>query len=169
MPNKKNAALGKSGRKSTARKVKANLTPIAPKGELGQSFTPERVANGNTGGTPQDGKSAIQRKKMTFGDSGATFSWRVLRIMAEFVDGFEFLSKLRRTVTIFGSARLQEDSPYYQLAQTLARRLAEERYTVVTGGGPGIMEAENRGAAEGQGRSRSRHGPTAPTSGLGAP
>jgi uncharacterized protein (TIGR00730 family) len=92
-------------------------------------------------------------KRMTFADHEAELSWRVLRIMSEFVDGFEFLSKLHRTVTIFGSARLREGNAYYELARTLARRLAEEEFTVVTGGGPGIMEAGNRGAMEGGGLS----------------
>ena len=95
----------------------------------------------------------IAQKQMTFSQREADFSWQVLRIMAEFVDGFDFLSRLRRPVTFFGSARLTEDSPYYQLARTLARRLAEEKYTVVTGGGPGIMEAGNRGATEAGGMS----------------
>jgi uncharacterized protein (TIGR00730 family) len=98
-------------------------------------------------------KSAIMQKRMTFADHEAELSWRVFRIMSEFVDGFEFLSKLHRTVTIFGSARLTEGDPYYGLARALARRLAEENFTVVTGGGPGIMEAGNRGAAEGGGLS----------------
>ncbi len=90
---------------------------------------------------------------MTYADHEAELSWRVFRIMSEFVDGFEFLSELHRVVTFFGSARLKEDSPYYQLARQLGRRLAEERFTVVTGGGPGIMEAGNRGASEGDGLS----------------
>lgn len=90
---------------------------------------------------------------MTFADWEETLSWRVFRVMAEFVDGFEFLSRLRRTVTIFGSARLNEHSPYYIKARELGRMLAAENFTVVTGGGPGIMEAANRGAVEGQGLS----------------
>jgi uncharacterized protein (TIGR00730 family) len=90
---------------------------------------------------------------MTFSDHEGEFSWRIFRIMSEFVDGFEFLSKLERTVTIFGSARLPEDNPYYQKATDLARRLAQENFTIVTGGGPGIMEAANRGAVEGEGLS----------------
>jgi uncharacterized protein (TIGR00730 family) len=90
---------------------------------------------------------------MTFAGRERDFSWQVLRIMAEFVDGFDFLSRLMRPVTFFGSARLTEDSPYYQLARRMARRLAEEQYAVVTGGGPGIMEAGNRGATEAGGMS----------------
>jgi len=90
---------------------------------------------------------------MTFAEREAGFSWQVLRIMAEFVDGFDFLTRLRRTVTFFGSARVSESDTYYQLARSLGKRLAEEQYTVVTGGGPGIMEAGNRGASEGGGLS----------------
>lgn len=96
---------------------------------------------------------AIQQKQMTFGDQGGSVSWRVFRIMSEYVDGFEFLSKLEHTVTFFGSARLPETSPYYQKARELAYRLATAGYTIVTGGGPGIMEAGNRGAAEAGGKS----------------
>ncbi|MEP7200878.1 MAG: LOG family protein, partial [Chloroflexota bacterium] len=102
---------------------------------------------------PLSTKSPIEQKQLTFAAREASFSWQVLRIMSEFVDGFEFLSKLRRPVTFFGSARLNADDPYYQLARQLGYRLAQEGYTVVTGGGPGIMEAGNRGASEGGGLS----------------
>jgi uncharacterized protein (TIGR00730 family) len=98
-------------------------------------------------------KPAIMQKRMTYSDHEAELSWRVFRIMSEFVDGFEFLSKLHRTVTFFGSARTREGEPYYELARHLAHKLAEEKFTVVTGGGPGIMEAGNRGAIEGGGLS----------------
>lgn len=96
---------------------------------------------------------AIQQKQMTFGDHEGSISWRIFRIMSEFVDGFEFLSKLERTITFFGSARLPEENTYYQKARDLAHRLASHGYTIVTGGGPGIMEAGNRGASEAGGRS----------------
>jgi hypothetical protein len=80
-------------------------------------------------------------------------SWRVFRIMAEFVDGIETLSQINNAVTIFGSARSQPDDPYYQKAEHLAGRLAENGFAVITGGGPGIMEAANKGAAECRGTS----------------
>ena len=96
---------------------------------------------------------AIQQKQMTFAEHDGNFSWRVFRIMSEFVDGFEFLSKLEHTVTFFGSARLPEDHPYCQKARDLAHRLSRHGLTIVTGGGPGIMEAGNRGAAEAGGKS----------------
>ncbi|MBU2027322.1 MAG: TIGR00730 family Rossman fold protein [Pseudomonadota bacterium] len=80
-------------------------------------------------------------------------SWRIFRIMAEFVDAFETLSGIRRAVSIFGSARTQPDDPYYQKAEILARLLAEKGFGVITGGGPGIMEAANKGSAEAGGQS----------------
>lgn len=80
-------------------------------------------------------------------------NWRIFRIMAEFIEGFEFLSPLRKEVTFFGSARLSEDSPWYKQAQDLGKLLAKGGFTVITGGGPGIMEAGNRGAFEGGGSS----------------
>jgi uncharacterized protein (TIGR00730 family) len=80
-------------------------------------------------------------------------SWRIFRIMAEFVEGIEALSKLKKAVTIFGSARGLPGDPYYQKAEHLARRLVENGFSVITGGGPGIMEAANKGAAEAGGQS----------------
>lgn len=86
-------------------------------------------------------------------DFSGDANWRIFRIMAEFVDGFEFLYPLRKEVTFFGSARLGERTRWYKEAQHLGRMLAEEGFTVITGGGPGIMEAGNRGAYEGSGES----------------
>ena len=80
-------------------------------------------------------------------------TWRVFRIMAEFVEGFETLSQLGPAVSIFGSARTAEQSPYYELARTAGRMLAEAGFAVITGGGPGVMEAANRGAKEAGGQS----------------
>lgn len=80
-------------------------------------------------------------------------SWRVFRIMAEFVESIETLSKLKRAVTIFGSARALPDDLYYKKAEQLSRRLVQNGFSVITGGGPGIMEAANKGAAEAGGQS----------------
>ena len=80
-------------------------------------------------------------------------SWRVLRIMGEFVWGFDNLADVSDGVTIFGSARTSADDPYYTKAVETARLLAEAGIPVITGGGPGIMEAANRGAIEGEGLS----------------
>jgi uncharacterized protein (TIGR00730 family) len=80
-------------------------------------------------------------------------SWRIFRIMSEFVDAIETLSGIKHAVSIFGSARTKPDDPYYQKAQLLSRLLAEKGFGVITGGGPGIMEAANKGAAEAGGQS----------------
>ena len=82
-----------------------------------------------------------------------TDPWRVLRIMGEFVEGFDTLSDVRNAVTIFGSARTPTDDPYYEKAIETAKLLAREGFPIITGGGPGIMEAANRGAQEGNGLS----------------
>jgi uncharacterized protein (TIGR00730 family) len=79
--------------------------------------------------------------------------WRIFRIMAEFVDSFETLSAAGPAVTIFGSARLPSSDPYYKLGVTLGAKLAKQNLAVITGGGPGIMEAANRGAAKARGKS----------------
>jgi uncharacterized protein (TIGR00730 family) len=74
-------------------------------------------------------------------------TWRIFRIMAEFVEGFQFLSAFHDEVTIFGSARVKPDDRWYKEAEKLGQLLAKKGYTVITGGGPGIMEAANKGAA----------------------
>lgn len=79
--------------------------------------------------------------------------WRVLRIQGEFVAGFDALAKLPKAVTVFGSARTKPEDASYQMAEELGRKLAECAYAVITGGGPGIMEAANKGAHEGDGLS----------------
>src|SRR5271157_4399675 len=80
-------------------------------------------------------------------------SWRVFRIMAEFVDGIETLSEVHNAVTIFGSARVKPDDIYYQKTEKLTRLLAQNGFSVITGGGGGIMEAANKGAGEAGGKS----------------
>ncbi|PIZ94141.1 MAG: hypothetical protein COX82_01270, partial [Candidatus Magasanikbacteria bacterium CG_4_10_14_0_2_um_filter_41_10] len=80
-------------------------------------------------------------------------SWRIFRIMAEFVEGYQFLNSLHNEVTVFGSARFDENEKHYIVARAFGKLLAEHGYTTITGGGPGIMEAANRGAQEGHGPS----------------
>ncbi len=74
--------------------------------------------------------------------------WRIFRIMSEFVEGFETMSSLGPCVSIFGSARTKPEDPAYTLAEAVARELVQRKYGVITGGGPGIMEAANKGAYE---------------------
>ena len=81
----------------------------------------------------------------------STDPWRVLRIMGEFVEGFDTLSDVRNAVTVFGSARTLEGDRYYAAARETSRMLAKEGFAIITGGGPGIMEAANRGAKEAAG------------------
>jgi uncharacterized protein (TIGR00730 family) len=82
-----------------------------------------------------------------------TDPWRVLRIQSEFVEGFGMLAELGKAITVFGSARTLRDDPFYAQAEDLAQKLVEAGYAVITGGGPGIMEAANRGAHEAGGTS----------------
>jgi hypothetical protein len=79
--------------------------------------------------------------------------WRVFRIMAEFVDGFEMMARVPPGISVFGSARATPDRPIYRKAYDIGRLIAEAGYAVITGGGPGIMEAANRGAKEAGGES----------------
>lgn len=79
--------------------------------------------------------------------------WRVFRIMAEFVDGFTLMSKQRNLVSVFGSARLKPGTRYYKLAEQVASELVKKGFNVLTGAGPGIMEAANKGAQKQQGNS----------------
>ncbi|MDH5179881.1 MAG: TIGR00730 family Rossman fold protein [Gammaproteobacteria bacterium] len=77
-------------------------------------------------------------------------SWKIFQIMAEFVEGFERLARIKPSVSIFGSARTKPDHQYYQLTVEIARALSDAGFSVVSGGGPGIMEAANKGAFEGK-------------------
>ncbi|HDQ03383.1 MAG TPA: TIGR00730 family Rossman fold protein [Deltaproteobacteria bacterium] len=95
----------------------------------------------------------MEEKQFVIDSLSIEESWRMFRIMAEFVDGIETLSAVRNAVTIFGSARLKPESIYYKKAEELARLLAQNGFGVITGGGPGIMEAANKGAAEAGGKS----------------
>jgi len=93
---------------------------------------------------------SLEERKLEHKDLEASdgVTWRVFRIMAEFVSGFQFIAQFEKTVSFFGSARLPEGSRYYLDAYHLAKKLGESGYSILTGGGPGIMEAGNRGAKE---------------------
>jgi uncharacterized protein (TIGR00730 family) len=96
-------------------------------------------------------KKAFQRKDWP--EIKESDSWATFKIMDEFVEGFEKMSKIVPCVSIFGSARTQADSPYYLLSEEIARKLVHAGFGVITGGGPGIMEAGNKGAFEAGGKS----------------
>jgi len=104
-------------------------------------------------------QSAEARERLGIADEGLfaseeetawlhTDPWRALRILSEFVEGFDAMSRIGRGVAVFGSARTPQSHRHYALAQALGERLAQANYAVITGGGPGIMEAANRGARE---------------------
>lgn len=97
--------------------------------------------------TPEEREMCKEAPRMS------DITWRIFRIMAEFVEGFQFLSTLNKEVTVFGSARLPATNKWYQEAVEFGRILAEHDFTVVTGGGPGIMEAANKGAHAAGGKS----------------
>lgn len=94
---------------------------------------------------------AFEEKNWT--EIKASSSWQIFKIIAEFVEGFEKLAKIGPCVSIFGSARTKPNNPYYKLAEDIAKLLTEKGYGVITGGGPGIMEAGNKGAYQMKGKS----------------
>jgi uncharacterized protein (TIGR00730 family) len=96
-------------------------------------------------------KDAFEQK--TWNEIYTTDSWRVFKIISELVEGFEKLSRIGPCVSIFGSARTKPENKYYKLAEDIAYKLVQNGYGVITGGGPGIMEAANRGASRGKGKS----------------
>jgi uncharacterized protein (TIGR00730 family) len=107
------------------------------------------LLTGHPGGT-EDEKLLVRTARPAFLD---TDPWRALRILSEFVDGFDALAAVGPAITVFGSARAHEGDASYALAREIGRRLAKAGYAVITGGGPGIMEAANRGCQEGGGLS----------------
>jgi uncharacterized protein (TIGR00730 family) len=96
-------------------------------------------------------KEAFDQK--TWQEIHTTDSWRVFKIISELVEGFEKLSRIGPCVSIFGSARTHYNDKYYRLAEDIAFKLTQNGYGVITGGGPGIMEAANKGATRGNGKS----------------
>jgi len=96
-------------------------------------------------------KSAFKDK--AWHEIKSTDSWVIFKVMSEFVEGFEKLARIGPCVSIFGSARTKEDQKYYKMAEDIAARLVQHGYGVITGGGPGIMEAANRGAKREGGKS----------------
>jgi uncharacterized protein (TIGR00730 family) len=102
---------------------------------------------------PHDDKIRSAFENQSWHEIKVTDSWQIFKIMAEFVDGFEKLARIGPCVSIFGSARTPNDNVFYKLAEDTARLLTEKGYGVISGGGPGIMEAANKGAYEAGGKS----------------
>ena len=92
-------------------------------------------------------------RQKTWDETVTKDSWMVFKVMSEFVDGYEKLAKIGPCVSIFGSARLKREDKYYKMAVEIAQKITEIGFGVITGGGPGIMEAGNKGAKMGGGKS----------------
>jgi len=108
--------------------------------------------------TPEQAIEEEQKIRKAFEDKDwaeikSSDSWVIFKVMSEFVEGFEKLAKIGPCVTIFGSARVKPTHPYYKMAEKIAYKLVQHGYGVVTGGGPGIMEAGNKGAKLAGGKS----------------
>ena len=95
----------------------------------------------------------MNKARKTWKKSAQQNTWSVFKIMSEFVEGFEKLSNIGPCISIFGSARTKKSNPYYKDAVELSKKLTEKGYGIITGGGPGIMEAANKGAKAGNGPS----------------
>ena len=137
---------------------KAGRTPPAQEEGAPRSKGATRVVDDSIRDIPpltEDAKllAAPDVSKRGPADFTRTDTWRVMRIMGEFIEGFDTLSSVEKGVTIFGSARVGPDDPQYHAAAEVGRLLAEAGFTVITGAGPGIMEAGNKGAKDGGGRS----------------
>ena len=103
--------------------------------------------------TNDDRKIREKLQQKTWNEIKTNDSWAIFKIMAEFVEGYEKLSKIGPCVSIFGSARTKPGEEYYELSEEVAFKLTQNGYGVITGGGPGIMEAGNKGAHRGKGTS----------------
>jgi uncharacterized protein (TIGR00730 family) len=135
-------------------------SPVAPSASGGRRPRPTRhrgpvVLRGGEPNPQDEGSTTDQRLLDRRGPSDwvHTDPWRVLRIQSEFVEGFGLLAELPRAVSVFGSARTPRDHPHYAAGVAIGAALAEAGYAVITGGGPGAMEAANRGACEAGGMS----------------
>ena len=126
------------------------MTPGARRaGRLTVTPKAAEMLEGDPGAT-EDERLLERRPSAAFTE---TDPWRALRILSEFVEGFDAMAKVGPAITVFGSARTGPDDPMYDLARTIGRRLADAGFAVITGGGPGTMEAANRGCREAGGLS----------------
>ena len=101
----------------------------------------------------KDNRVEAKFSQKTWNEIKSNDSWAVFKVMSEFVEGYDKLGQIGPCVSIFGSARTKPGTPYYRMAREIARKLTEKGYGIITGGGPGIMEAGNRGAHDGGGTS----------------
>ncbi len=150
---------GKEAKGSTAAARRAAAGKVSP-------ATSKSAAAGKTAAAPNTkkhrpaqavpGADFVPRRPPIMANSPANMTleaWRVFGIMSEFVEATDRLSVIRPAVTIFGSARVKPDTPYYMLTEQIARQLSDAGFSVISGGGPGIMEAANKGAYAGKGLS----------------
>jgi uncharacterized protein (TIGR00730 family) len=151
-------------RASVEREARAGTRERTEEGHMMAGRMPPSQDRGRVSGATRKVDEAIRSAPVTEDEKllqqptpGAGFTrtdpWRVMRIMGEFIEGFDTLAPVERGVTIFGSARTSPEDPMYKSAQEVARILAEAGFAVITGAGPGIMEAANKGAKLGGGRS----------------
>lgn len=98
-------------------------------------------------------KTPMDHSRKDWNEIKSNDSWSIFKIMSEFVEAYDRMSKIGPCVAIFGSARTKPENPYYQLSEQLAERLASKGFGIISGGGPGIMEAANKGAQQGNGPS----------------
>jgi len=131
-------------------RIEGKTTPAAPPP---QPPVPVAEFHKEPGQETEDERLLSRREARVVPSDTTTDAWRVFRIMGEFVEGFDTLARLGPAVSIFGSARVRPDDAQYFAAEQTARLLAEEGFAVITGGGPGIMEAANKGALDGGGDS----------------
>jgi len=103
--------------------------------------------------TNEEDKISKKFREKEWSEIRSNDSWTIFKVMSEFVDGFDRLSQIGPCVSLFGSARSAEDDPYYKMADEIAYRICKKGYGIITGGGPGIMEAANKGAQRAGGKS----------------
>lgn len=160
-PRKTATGSGKRAKTPVKKAVKkAVKTPVKRKPAVGvpvrsQPRVLKRIVDQDIRNLPQltEDEKLLQSTPSDLGAFTTTDPWRVMRITSEFVEGFDALAQITKGVTVFGSARTLPDDPQYEAARVTSKLLAEKGFSIITGAGPGIMEAANRGAKEGGGHS----------------